>query len=147
MDKLSKGHLLPPGPNRRFLIRLLLLVVIGLGVRAGAAVRVQQTTTAPFRGIAFIDRVEQGPRPLHMRVVQIDLGASGIRLKVSPPGGSREVVRETTVEFLRHEGAQVAINAHFFLPFPSADLDADVIGIAASDGAQRSNPRSRATRS
>ena len=88
----------------------------------------------PFLGVTYIDRSETSPRPLHIRVVQIDLKAPGIRFKVSPPAGSREVVRETTVEFLRREGAQVAINAHFFLPFPSDESDAWVIGLAASEG-------------
>jgi exopolysaccharide biosynthesis protein len=88
----------------------------------------------PFLGITYIDRVETTPRPLHMRIVQIDLKTPGIRFKVSPPAGRREVVRETTVDFLRREHAQVGINAHFFLPFPSEDPEAWVIGLAASDG-------------
>lgn len=69
-----------------------------------------------------------------MRVVQIDLRAPGIRFKLSPPRGPREVMRETTVDFLRREHAQVAINAHFFLPFPSDEAEAWVIGFAASEG-------------
>ena len=69
-----------------------------------------------------------------MHVAQIDLGAPGVRFKVSPPGGSREVVRRTTLEYLKAEGAQLAINAHFFLPFPSPDTDAWVIGLGASEG-------------
>jgi hypothetical protein len=35
---------------------------------------------------------------------------------------------------LEREHAQFAINAHFFLPFPSIDSDAWVIGLAASEG-------------
>ena len=54
-----------------------------------------------------------------MRVAQIDLRTPGLRFKVSPPGGSRETVRQQTVDYLRQEGAQLAINGHFFLPFPS----------------------------
>src|SRR6185436_7639179 len=56
------------------------------------------------------------------------------RFKVSPPGGSRETIRQRTVDYLRQERAQLAINAHFFLPFPSDDTDAFVIGLAASEG-------------
>jgi exopolysaccharide biosynthesis protein len=88
----------------------------------------------PFLGVTYIDRSETSPRPLHMRVVQIDLTAPGIRFKVSPPAGPREVVRETTVEFLRRERAQLAVNAHYFLPFPSDEPEAWVIGLAASEG-------------
>ncbi len=69
-----------------------------------------------------------------MHIVQIDLTAAGLRFKLSPPAGSREVVRQTTTEFLRQEGAQLAVNAHFFLPFPSTDTDAWLVGLAASEG-------------
>jgi len=88
----------------------------------------------PFLGITLIDRTETAPRRIHVRVVQIDLRAPGIRFKLSPPGGPREVRRQTTLDFLRRERAQVAINAHYFLPFPSDEPDAWVIGLAASDG-------------
>jgi hypothetical protein len=69
-----------------------------------------------------------------MHIVQIDLQAPGLRFTVSPPHGSRETVRQRTVEYLRETHAQFAINAHFFLPFPSDDTDAWAIGLAASDG-------------
>jgi hypothetical protein len=35
---------------------------------------------------------------------------------------------------LNQEHAQVSLNAHFFLPFPSSDPNADLIGLAASEG-------------
>jgi hypothetical protein len=91
-------------------------------------------TARPYAGITLIDRVESAPRPMHMHIARIDLAAPGIRFKVTPPGGTREVVRQRTVDFLRQEGAQLAINAHFFLPFPSTDSDAWIIGLAASEG-------------
>jgi hypothetical protein len=90
--------------------------------------------THPFVGVTYFDRVETSPRPEHMHVVQIDLRAPGIRFMLSPPGGSRETLRQTTLEFLKAEHAQIAINAHFFLPFPSTDQTAWVIGLAASEG-------------
>lgn len=91
-------------------------------------------TTQPFAGVTYSERVEAQPRPLRMHVAQIDLRAPGIRFKVSPPGGDREVVRQSTLDFLRQQHAQLAINGHFFLPFPSADRTAWVIGLAASEG-------------
>jgi exopolysaccharide biosynthesis protein len=69
-----------------------------------------------------------------MHVAQIDLQTPGLRFKVSPPAGDRETIRQTTLEFLKQEGAQLAINGHFFLPFPSTDRTAWVIGLAASEG-------------
>jgi hypothetical protein len=75
--------------------------------------------TTPFLGVTYIDRTESSPRAIHLHVVQIDLGAPGIRFKLSPHAGSLEVVRQTTLEFLKQEHAQVAINAHFFYPWPT----------------------------
>jgi exopolysaccharide biosynthesis protein len=69
-----------------------------------------------------------------MHIVQVDLAAPGIRFKLSPPAGNRETVRQTTLEYLAQEEAQVAINAHFFLPFPSTDREAWLVGVASSEG-------------
>ena len=90
--------------------------------------------TQPFVGITYADRSVGEPRPLRMHVAQIDLQAPGIRFKVSPPGGDREVIRQTTLEFAKRERAQLAINAHYFLPFPSEDRTAWIIGLGASEG-------------
>lgn len=106
------------------------LVLLLLGVPLHA----ERRATHPYLGITLIDRTESSPRAVHMHVVQIDLTAPGLRFKLSPPAGPREVVRQTTLDFLTQEHAQLAVNAHYFPPFPSADRDAWVIGIAASDG-------------
>jgi len=106
------------------------VVVLWLGVPLHA----EQHVTHPYLGITYVDRTESAPRALHMHIAQIDLTVPGLRFKLSPPEGPREVVRQTTLEFMTQEHAQLAVNAHFFLPFPSADRDAWVIGIAASDG-------------
>ena len=106
------------------------LVLLWLGV----PLRAEQRVTHPYLGIAYVDRTETAPRALHMHVVQIDLTAPGLRFRLSPPAGGREVVRQTTLAFLTAEHAQLAVNAHFFLPFPSTDTEAWLVGIAASDG-------------
>lgn len=90
--------------------------------------------TQPYVGITYIDQTTTDPRPLHMHVVQVDLRAPGIVFKVSPPGGDREVPRQSTLDFLAQQHAQIAINGHYFLPFPSTDTSAWVIGLGASDG-------------
>src|SRR5580704_4452924 len=69
-----------------------------------------------------------------MHIVTIDLTAHDIHFKLTPPGGSLDTIRQTTLDFLNQEHAQVAINAHFFTPFPSTSSAAHVIGIAVSDG-------------
>jgi len=93
-----------------------------------------QTVRRPFVGVTTITRTETSPRNLRMHIVQIDLNAPGIHFKVTAPGGGMETVRNTTVGFLSEEHAQIAVNAHFFLPFPSTNSDAMVIGLAASNG-------------
>jgi exopolysaccharide biosynthesis protein len=90
--------------------------------------------TQPFLGVTYYDRALTEPRPIRMHVAQIDLRAPGIRFTVSPPGGEREVIRQRTLAFMTEQRAQLAINGHFFLPFPSADSTAWVIGLGASEG-------------
>jgi hypothetical protein len=108
-----------------FLLALWLLV---LPVAAGEIV------ARPFQGVEYIVRTEEQPRPLKMHIVKIDLAVPGLRFKLTPSGGSRETVRQTTLEFLRQERAQIAINAHFFLPWPSSEPEAFLVGFAASEG-------------
>ncbi|MFM8533184.1 MAG: phosphodiester glycosidase family protein [Acidimicrobiia bacterium] len=103
-----------------------------LGVAFGPAGAWQDPQ--PFIGVTYTERAASSPRPIKMHVAQIDLTAPGIRFKVSAPGGDRDVVRQTTLDFARQERAQLAINGHFFLPFPSQDKTAWVIGLAASEG-------------
>ena len=93
-----------------------------------------ETVDHPFLGVTHVTRTETSPRAVTMHVVQIDLSLPGIRFRLSPPGGSRETIRQTVLAYLNAQQAQVAINSHFFLPFPSADLNAMLIGLAASDG-------------
>jgi hypothetical protein len=99
-----------------------------------AAAASAQTVEHPYPGITHISRVETSPRRLSIHVVLVSLDTPGLTFKLTPPGGGRETVRETTLDFLEHEHAQIAINAHFFAPFPSTDRNSDVIGLAVSDG-------------
>jgi hypothetical protein len=111
--------------------RVLLLACVLAGAGTGEG---PWQVAQPFAGITYSSRVDASPRPLRMHLAQIDLRTPGLRFTVSPPAGDREVVRQTTLEFLKQQRAQLAINAHFFLPFPSADHTAWVIGLGASEG-------------
>src|SRR5262249_35091023 len=95
-------------------------------------------TSNPYLGVTYIHRTETSPRTLSMNIVQIDLTAPGLSFKLSPPGVStphgRETIRQTTLNYLNQEHAQIAVNTHFFLPFPSSDTDANLIGFGASNG-------------
>lgn len=124
------------GRGSRVLVRALAgaaAVLLALGL-AQQPIATGAHVTHPYRGITYIDRSETSPRAIHIHAVQVDLTAPGVRFTLSPPAGEREVVRQTTLEFLEQEHAQVAINAHFFLPFPSSDPTAWIIGIGASNG-------------
>jgi exopolysaccharide biosynthesis protein len=99
-----------------------------------ARVHAAETVTHPFVGVTYIVRKDSAPRPVTIHIVEIDLRAPGIRFEVTPPSGSLETIRQTTLEFLKREHAQIAINAHYFLPYPSAQPEANLIGLAASDG-------------
>jgi hypothetical protein len=90
--------------------------------------------THPYPGITYIARTETVPRTEVMHIVQVDMTAPGIGFKLTGPGGTRETVRQTTLDYLNQEHAQVAINAHFFVPFPTTDTTVNVVGLAASNG-------------
>ena len=92
------------------------------------------TVERPFQGVVHIRRTETEPRGLHIHIVKVDLAAPGVRFKLTPPSGTRETVRQTTLDFLKQEQAQVAVNGHFFVPFPSADTEVNLVGFAASMG-------------
>lgn len=93
-----------------------------------------ETVQHPWRGVTYIERVETTPRPLRIHIVEIDLSAPGLRFHLTSPGGQLATVRQSTVDFLRQEHAQVAINAHYFLPWPSTGPEASLVGFAASGG-------------
>jgi hypothetical protein len=113
-----------------------LLAVLSF-VAAAAWAQFSHATVAvahPYQGVTYIVRSELLPRNVTMHIVQVDLSAPGIRFKLTPPGGTRDTVRQTTLDFLNQEHAQVAINCHFMLPFPSLDPNANLVGLAASNG-------------
>ena len=72
----------------------------------------ETVTTQPFAGVTHISRQEVTPRKVNIHVVKIDLATPGLSFKLTPPGGSRETVRQTTLDFLKQEKAQIAVNGH-----------------------------------
>ena len=109
-------------------------VAVALAGLAIQPARGDDALTHPFLGVTYIDRTDSTPRPVHMHIVQVDLNAPGIRFKLSPHAGSKEVVRQTTLDFLKAEHAQIAVNAHFFWPWPSTEAESSILGVGASDG-------------
>ena len=125
--------------------------------------------THPYPGITYIKRTDTMPffrcpgcppppatRMARMNIVLVDLTAPEVRFKMSPEGknlpeplfGSPgwplpypafETVRQTTLGFIEDSHAQVAIDTHFFAPFPvpsgsTQGAWAYLIGLAASRG-------------
>lgn len=95
------------------------------------------TVTRPYAGVTYIVRTETTPRSVTMHVLEIDLDAPGLTFRVTPHDGPLDTYKQTTLSFLSAQGAQIAINAHFFEPWPPPNPDpgtADLVGFAASDG-------------
>lgn len=85
----------------------------------------------------MIAREDATPRPVKMHVLVIDTRTPGMRFAVTPHAGTRDTIKQTTLEFLAQRKAQIAINGHFFEPWPPPAPDsgeADLVGLAASDG-------------
>jgi len=120
---------------------------------------VDEVVTRPYPGITLIKRKDQllaPARQVKMNLVFVDLNAPEVRFKMTPAGENLppdnfgtagwptpypafEVVRQRTLDFLEDAHGQVAINSHFFAPFPvPAGSDqgnyAYLIGLAASRG-------------
>jgi len=116
-------------------------LLVGLGLCLTPAVNLWaadvSTVEYPYLGVTHITRVgslPDFPRNVNINVIKIDMAASSLSFEFTPHSGTRDTVRETTLQYLSDMGAQIAINGSFFLPFPSADLNAALVGFAASKG-------------
>jgi hypothetical protein len=96
--------------------------------------RASESISHPFSGITLITRTENNPRNTIMHIARIDLGAPDIEFKLTAPSGSRDTLRQTTLDFLNQEHAQLAMNVHFYLPFGTPETTANLAGFAASAG-------------
>ena len=130
-----------------------------------SGLRAAEVVTHPYPGITLIKRKEIIPLPapnanplrqVKMNIVLVDLNAPEIRFKMTPEGKDLptdnfgtpgwpipyppfETVRQGTLQYLEAAHGQVAINSHFFAPFPvpagsNQGAWAYLIGLAASRG-------------
>ncbi|MFZ4574093.1 MAG: phosphodiester glycosidase family protein [Phycisphaerales bacterium] len=116
----------------RYAVVVLSVIAFSAGI-AAAQERVQ--TTNPFAGVRHEQIVTTiGGRPQSVHVVEVSLCAPGLRVRLTPANGAaaQATNEQTTRAFLVEQGAQIAVNAHFFTldGLPTADL----VGLAASDG-------------
>jgi len=137
-----------------------------------STLRADEVVTHPYPGITLIKRTDQLTNPtrqVKMNIVIVDLAAPEVRFKMTPPtpglpgtpgnppavcvpqvpflpwpcpAPPMEVIRRPTLGALEDAHAQVAINSHFFAPFPVVNTPqgqaqaafAYLIGLAASRG-------------
>jgi hypothetical protein len=93
--------------------------------------------THPYAGVTHVYRTETMPRPVAMHIVEIDLDVPGLRFMVTPHSGALDTHKRTTLQYLTEQNARVAVNTHFFEPWPAPSPDpgtADLVGLAASNG-------------
>jgi hypothetical protein len=91
-------------------------------------------TSRAFQGVTLTTRSVTVPRKVTEHIVQIDLTAPGLSFKLTPHLGSADTIRQTTLDFLNQEKAQLGVNVHFFTPFPSQEVNVNVVGLAVSEG-------------
>ncbi|MCX6867127.1 MAG: phosphodiester glycosidase family protein [Verrucomicrobia bacterium] len=119
-------------------IRTLAVGVVWLaGWAPGVFAWAAETITHPLAGVTCIVREDALPRPVKMHLLLIDLKTPGLQFRVTPHAGTLDTIKQTTLDFLKEQKAQLAINGHFFEPWPAPKPDpgtADLIGLAASDG-------------
>ena len=103
----------------------------------------KERITEPFMGVHIREVSFDQPRPLVIRVAEVDLTAQGVSFLVTPSNGdpngdepgdpNGETTRQTTLDFLKEQNAQLAINATFF---GMDKIGTDNIGLVVSKGEQ-----------
>ena len=111
------------------------------------ALQAKERITEPFIGVHIREVTFDRPRPLVIRVAEIDLTADGISFLITPSNGdpngeepgdpNGETTRQTTLDFLKDTEAQLAINATFFA---MDKIGTDNIGLVVSKGEPPSPP-------
>lgn len=100
-------------------------------------------TSEPFVGVQLERITRSKPRPEIIHLAIIDPEAPGIRFLVTPSNGdpngplpgdpNLETTRETTLQFITRQHAQLGINGSFFT-FVKHTLDTDDVSLVISDG-------------
>jgi hypothetical protein len=118
---------------------LFMLVLLLVPSLSAAAVQ----TSEPFVGVRLERIVRSTPRPEIINLTIIDPEAPGIRFLVTPSNGdpngplpgdpNLETTRETTLQFITRQHAQLGINGSFFT-FVKHTLDTNNVSLVISDG-------------
>lgn len=132
---------------RKRVLSCSIVVVSILGAPTAIAA---QEITHPYLGITRIKDSLSLPSPsdqtpgsnlgahvANINLVKIDLQAPGLGFKLSPDNGAAagETTTQRTLDFLKKENAQLAVNVHFFsLTNANAAVSTTLTGFAASNG-------------
>lgn len=108
--------------------------LFGIAILIGRSAAAESEITTPFQGVRYIHQTETAPQPLAVHVVEIDLTDSHIRFKTTESNGDapRDTRVETTRDFVARTGAQIGINASFFMM--DHQPDTTLLGVSASEG-------------
>jgi Phosphodiester glycosidase len=104
-----------------------------------ASTHAQVVESAPFLGVTLYSITQTLPRPLNIRLIEIDLAHPDVRFRMSPrdpglPNGD-ETITQTTRQYVNEQSAQVGINTSFFrLENGTQARPTNNNGIAVSDG-------------
>jgi hypothetical protein len=112
-----------------------LLAGLALALAPSSWAQTQVQFTQPFEGVRHEHVLTTvGGRKQSVQAVIIDLAAPGVSFKLTPQNGAAPQMtnEQTTLAYLVQQGAQIAVNTHFFTldSLPTADL----VGLAASNG-------------
>ncbi|MDQ3439101.1 MAG: phosphodiester glycosidase family protein [Planctomycetota bacterium] len=112
------------------------MLIAGAGIREAHGQVVQ---SEPFLGVKLYSITQTIPRPLNIRLVEIDLNQAELRFRMSPrdpglPNGD-ETITQTTRQYVDEQTAQIGINTSFFrLENGLEARPTNNNGIAVSDG-------------
>ena len=113
---------------------------VGLAVGATATTAAGQVVESqPYLGVTLYSITQSIPRPLNIRLIEIDLTHPDLRFRMSPrdaglPNGD-ETITQTTRQYVDEQTAQIGVNTSFYrLENGLEARPTNNNGIAASDG-------------
>jgi hypothetical protein len=121
--------------TRKRLAALIFLTCATAAAPAGA----QVVESTPFLGVKLYSITQTVPRPLNIRLLEIDLTQADLSFRVSPrdsglPNGD-ETITQTTRQYVNEQSTQIGINTTFFrLENGGKALPTNNNGIVVSDG-------------
>ncbi|BEV10351.1 phosphodiester glycosidase family protein [Asticcacaulis sp. DW145] len=106
---------------------LLLSIPAALQAEPLPPLSLEAPATPLFDGVRYEKRVRGGDEPMVAHIVTLNLTRAGLHFEVTPGDRSKgmEHVALTASEYQRRSGAQIVINASYFLPFAGGSKGAD----------------------